>query len=153
MHSEAHSMSKSISWAFHSTAFTAKNILQPNSKHQAKQESQSWQLALIIHTNAIGLYPPQQYNMTDNLVLLTIITGPPTPNPPSTHTCLLSGTLAKFTHYSYREHAQWLIDIAHDICDPYMKHGFLQVWNEPAETWRNVNPNDHLISSFYLYRV
>ncbi|KAN0112018.1 hypothetical protein V8E52_007935 [Russula decolorans] len=68
-------------------------------------------------------------------------TGPPNPTS-SDFTCLLSGRLDDFLLYSGQEQSQWLIDIAHDICDPTLKCGSLQVWDVAGEMWRNVNPTD-----------
>lgn len=139
---------------------TAKSILPSKQKHgKAKQDFQSQQhssmLMLLIRTNIVGLYPPplQQDNITDDLVASTMVTIPPTFIPDSNYTQLLSGTLADFIHYSRGEHAQWLIDISHDICDPRLRRGSLQVWDAATQTWANVNGNDHLIGSTYLYNV
>ena len=49
--------------------------------------------------------------------------------------------------------SKWLIDIAHDICDPALKRGSLQVWDEAGQMWRNVNSTDHLTASVYIYDV
>ncbi len=51
------------------------------------------------------------------------------------------------------EQSQWLIDIAHDICDPALKRGSLQMWVAAGEMWRDVNPTDPLTTSTYLYDV
>jgi hypothetical protein len=79
--------------------------------------------------------------------------GPPNPTSPSDFTHLLSGPLENFLVYSGQAQSQWLIDIAHDICDPALKHGSLQVWDVAREIWRNVNPTDPLTGSTYLYDV
>ncbi|KAK2462684.1 hypothetical protein APHAL10511_005300 [Amanita phalloides] len=50
-------------------------------------------------------------------------------------------------------YGQWLVDIAHDICDPALKRGSLHVWDVAEETWKNVNAIDPLIASTYLYQV
>ncbi|KAJ6626277.1 hypothetical protein B0H10DRAFT_1999498 [Mycena sp. CBHHK59/15] len=46
---------------------------------------------------------------------------------------LLSGPLDDFLKYSRQEQSKWLIDIAHDICDPAAMRGSLFVWNEAAQ--------------------
>jgi hypothetical protein len=87
---------------------------------------------------------------------MTTVTGPPnTPNTPSSSnlTCLLRGPLDDFLLYSGQEYSGWLTDIAHDICDPTLKRGSLQVWDAAGEVWRNVDPTDPLTASPYLYNV
>ncbi len=79
--------------------------------------------------------------------------GPPNPTSTSTFTILLSGALEDFLLYSGREQSQWLIDLAHDICDPAQKRGTLRVWDVAGEVWRNVSPTDPLTPSAYLYDV
>ena len=79
--------------------------------------------------------------------------GPPHPTVPYEFTCLHSGSPDNFLHYSGQEKSQWLIDIAHDMCDPALKRGSLQVWDAAGETWRSVNPTDPLTRSTYLYDI
>jgi len=81
-----------------------------------------------------------------------------TPNPPDPnaigYTYLLSGPLGEFLRYSGQEWSQWLIDIAHDICDPAKKRGTLQVQEDAdGDLWRNVNHTDPLTASIYRYHV
>ena len=80
-------------------------------------------------------------------------TGPPNPTPPSHSTCLISGPLDDFLLYSHREQSQWLIDIAHDICDPALKRGSLQVCDAAGDMRRDVNPTGPLTASTYFYNV
>jgi hypothetical protein len=80
-------------------------------------------------------------------------TGLANHNPPSDLTCLLSGTLDDFLLFTAQEQSQWLIDIAHDICDPALKRGSLQVWDAAGEMWRIVNPTDPLTASCYLFNI
>ena len=78
-----------------------------------------------------------------------------TPNPmppPNFIIRLLSGTLKQFRLYSGQEQSQWLIDIAHGICDPAQRRGLLQI-QETEETWRDVAPTDPLTASIYLYNI
>jgi hypothetical protein len=111
-------------------------------------------LQLFISTNCVGLYSqPPTIITSDELAYSAMTIGPPNPTSPSNFTCLLSGPLDDFLLYSGHEQSQWLIDIAHDICDPSLKRGFLQVWDAAGENWRNINPTDPLIASSYLYDV
>lgn len=50
-------------------------------------------------------------------------------------------------------HLSWLIDVAHNICDPVLKHGLLLVWVVAEERWRNVDPTEVLTAATYLYYV
>ena len=56
-----------------------------------------------------------------------------------------------FVCFSNEEKSQWLIDIAHDICDPAHKCGHLVVWHNQG--WHDVYPTDPLIESTYHYLV
>ncbi|KAK2465889.1 hypothetical protein APHAL10511_001530 [Amanita phalloides] len=81
-------------------------------------------------------------------------TGPPDhAASPSDFTCLLRGLLDDFLLYSGQEQSEWLIDIAHDICDPAQKRGSLKVWDMAEQMWRNVNGTDPPIASTYCYDV
>jgi len=113
-------------------------------------------LELIIFTNRVGLYPQPPTNITsDELARSEMTTGPPNPTSSSTSdfTCLLSGPLDDFLLYSRQEQSQWLIDVAHDICDPALKRGSLQVWDAAGEVRRKVNPTEPLTASTYLYDI
>jgi hypothetical protein len=111
-------------------------------------------LELCIRTDNVGLYPQPPINITsDQLAYSAMTTSPPNPTSPSNFTCLLSGPLDDFLLYSGQEQSQWLIDIAHDVCDPAQKRGSLQVWDAAGEMWRNVHPTDPLTASAYLYNV
>ncbi|KAJ7279320.1 hypothetical protein C8J57DRAFT_1569901 [Mycena rebaudengoi] len=64
------------------------------------------------------------------------------------------GLLDEFLKYSRHEQSKWLIDIAHDICDPAAKCGSLLVWSEgAAQLWRPVAHTDALTASIYRYDV
>jgi hypothetical protein len=117
-------------------------------------QSKQPHLELQILTSRVGLYPlPPPHITSDALAHSAMTTEPPSPNPTSNFTTLLSGPLEDFLTYSRLEHSQWLIDVAHDICDPALKRGILQVWDAAGEMRRDVNPTDHLTASRYLYDV
>jgi hypothetical protein len=71
-------------------------------------------------------------------------TDPPNSSSPDDKTCLLHGPLADFLLFSRQEKSKWLIDIAHDICDPRHQYGKLRVWDGAARTWKDVDPTDPL---------
>jgi hypothetical protein len=126
----------------------------PQASPQSKAHSQQQpHLTLHILANRVGLYPQPPPRITnDDLAnfAMTTVTGPPnTPNTTSSSnlTCLLRGPLDDFLLYSGQEYSGWLIDIAHDICDPTLKRGSLQVWDAAGEVWRNVDPTDPLTLS------
>src|SRR6266849_2490544 len=111
-------------------------------------------LELCVYTDLVGSYPPSQLPTSirdGELAESAMTTGPPNPNPPSTFTRLLSAPLDDFLPYTGQERSKWLIDIAHDICDPALKRGTLKVLDEAGGTWRDVNPADPPIASLYLY--
>ena len=129
---------------------TAANPLQESSASSQRLPH----LELRILTNRVGPYPQAPTNITnDELAYSAMTTGPPNPTGPYDFTCLLSGPLDNFLLYSGQEQSQWLIDIAHDMCDPALKRGSLQVWDAAGEMWRNVNPTDPLTRSTYLYDI
>ena len=80
-------------------------------------------------------------------------TDPPNPSSPDDKTCLLSGPLADFLLFSREEKSKWLMDIAHDICDPKQQHGKLRVCDKAGQMWKDVDPTDPLTASDYLYDV
>ncbi len=109
-------------------------------------------LELRIYTNCVGLYFRPPRNITsDDLAYSAMTTSPP--NPTSFFICLLSGPLNDFLRYSRQEHSKWLIDIAHDICDPALKRGSLRMWDAAGEIWKDVIPTDPLTASNYYYDV
>ncbi|KAJ6544088.1 hypothetical protein B0H19DRAFT_1076252 [Mycena capillaripes] len=81
--------------------------------------------------------------------------APPNTNATSTTDFirLLSRPRDDFLKYSRQEHSKWLIDMAHDICDPAAMRGSLVVWDQTARRWRIVIPTDPLTTSIYLYDV
>ncbi|KAF8192672.1 hypothetical protein K438DRAFT_1919258 [Mycena galopus ATCC 62051] len=79
----------------------------------------------------------------------------PQPAPPTNANTitLLSGPLTEFTKYSRNEQSNWLMDIAHDICDLAAMRGSLFVWKLDTMQWFPVTPTDPLIASVYTYRL
>ena len=127
---------------------TAANTLQATTSKTPSQQLPHLELRIL--TSCVGGIQPA------NIASDTTTSGLLNPGPstsPSDFTCLLGGPLNDFLLYSGQEHSQWLIDIAHDICDPALKRGSLQVWDETGQLWRTVNPVDPLIASIYLYDV
>jgi len=87
-------------------------------------------LYLCIRTSRVNLYrhPPETITITSDAdVERLMMTDPSNPSSPNDETCLLHGPLADFLLFSRREKSKWLIDIAHDICDPRQKRGKLRV--------------------------
>ncbi|KAI0295271.1 hypothetical protein BC826DRAFT_867368, partial [Russula brevipes] len=112
-------------------------------------------LELRILTSCIGSYPqPPKGIMSDTDARSTMTTGPPNPVSPFDFTCLLRGPLEDFLLYSGQERSRWLMDIAHDLCDPAQKRGTLRVWDVGSgQMWRSVNHTDPLTASVYLYDI
>ncbi|KAK2467351.1 hypothetical protein APHAL10511_000586 [Amanita phalloides] len=105
-------------------------------------------------TNRVTLYRQPPEIITNYVLALSAMrTVPPNPISPSNFILLLSGPLDVFFIYSRGERSQWSIDIAHDVCDPALKRGSLQMWDVAGQMWRNVNHADPLIASTYLYNV
>ena len=110
-------------------------------------------LELLIATRLVELYhePPEQIT-SDTLAQSSMTTTIPSQSIEPTHpTGLLIGPLVDFLCYSNEEKSQWLIDIAHDICDPAQKRGRLIVWRN--QDWQDVHATDPLIASTYHYIV
>jgi hypothetical protein len=84
---------------------------------------------------------------------MTAVSRPGPPEPDSNSICLLSGPLKEFLLYSCQENSQWLIDMAHDLCDPAKKRGSLKVQNATGQAWENVIPTNPLTSSIYIYDI
>ena len=70
---------------------------------------------------------------------------------PTHLTGLLIGPLVNFQCFSNEEKSKWLIDVAHDICDPAQKRGRLIVRRN--QDWQDVHATDPLIASTYHYVV
>ncbi|KAJ7603669.1 hypothetical protein FB45DRAFT_959590 [Roridomyces roridus] len=67
--------------------------------------------------------------------------------------CLLKAPLHEFLRYSREEMSKWLIDLAHDICDPANLRGSLLVWEELSQDWVPVAPTEPLTASVYRYQL
>jgi hypothetical protein len=102
-------------------------------------------LTLDIYSHCVRLYPSTISD--DNLPILALTPGDDSPDTAST--CLLKGSLADFLQYSRQEVSKWLIDIAHDICDPLNRRGSLVVFKE--QQWLPVANTDPLTASMYRY--
>jgi hypothetical protein len=105
-------------------------------------------LALEIYSAHILLYSNPPSTISDNANAVEAMTtgdGSPATN----STCLLSGALSEFLRYSRQERSQWLIDIAHDICDLRFRRGSLVVWKD--QQWLPVANTDPLTASEYRY--
>ncbi|KAH9967148.1 hypothetical protein BC827DRAFT_570726 [Russula dissimulans] len=113
---------------------------------------QPGQLELRILTSSVGpsLYPPP--NVDSDALAISALTAQPPPNTTSSDFIrLLSGPLNDFLLYSHRKQSNWLIDIAHDICDPTAKRGLLRIWT--GQEWKIVARQDRLKASVYRYDV
>jgi hypothetical protein len=107
-------------------------------------------LELRINSPSVRLYPVAPLTITDDiLAAAAMIPGADSPSAPST--CLLRGPLDDFLRYSRQEASKWLIDIAHDICDPADHRGSLLVWKELRQQWCPVATTDPLTASTYRY--
>ncbi|KAF7360559.1 hypothetical protein MVEN_00787000 [Mycena venus] len=107
-------------------------------------------LELRINSSSVRLYPVPPPTISNDILATTAMT--PGVTSPATHTvCLLSGPLGDFFQYSRQEASKWLIDLAHDICDPANLRGSLLVWKEPQQQWHLVANTDPLTASIYRY--
>ncbi|KAF8883387.1 hypothetical protein CPB85DRAFT_1338640 [Mucidula mucida] len=109
-------------------------------------------LELRVNSSSVGLYPVPPPTISNDTLAATAMT------PGTEHLssypgsiCLLSGPLGDFLRYSRQEASKWLIDIAHDICDPAHLRGSLLIWNESE--WCPVTNTDPLTASVYRYDV
>ncbi|KAJ7655123.1 hypothetical protein DFH06DRAFT_1201664, partial [Mycena polygramma] len=105
------------------------------------------QLELVVEARLVGLYspPPPPGNALPSMAAA---------QPPADtigFMTLLAGPVADINHYARQEHAKWLLEIAHDICDPRSMRGSLDVWDPQHQQWSPVLPTDTLISSTYCY--
>ncbi|KAJ7644085.1 hypothetical protein FB45DRAFT_824005 [Roridomyces roridus] len=90
-------------------------------------------LELRIHSSSVHLYD-ESTNEYDSI-------------------CLLKAPLHEFLRYSREEMSKWLIDLAHDICDPANLRGSLLVWKELSQDWDPVAHTDPLTASVYRYQL
>ena len=107
-------------------------------------------LELRVNSPSVGLYPVAQPTISDDILAATAMT-PGTNSPSTPSICLLRGPLDDFVRYSRQEASKWLIDLAHDICDPADQRGSLLVWKEPRQQWCPVSTTDPLTASIYRY--
>ncbi|KAJ6469461.1 hypothetical protein C8R45DRAFT_1017119 [Mycena sanguinolenta] len=130
----------------------------PPSSEPSKQDTESDSasldltkiLELRVDSPSVHLYPVPPARISNDMDAVTAMT--PGNTSPTTHSiCLLSGPLDEFLRYSRQEASKWLIDIAHDICDPEHLRGSLLVWREPLQQWREVANTDPLTASIYRY--
>ncbi|KAJ3754983.1 hypothetical protein EV360DRAFT_50601 [Lentinula raphanica] len=115
----------------------------------------SSKLTLRILTANIGLYPEELTSIeADGIQVVKphTITPPPDPLLQNEYTYLLEGELTDFLKLSGNENTQWLIDIAHDLCDPRFKRGSLWVYSSDGQD-HPVDPTDPLTPSTYEYRT
>ncbi|KAJ6613574.1 hypothetical protein B0H10DRAFT_2047741 [Mycena sp. CBHHK59/15] len=107
-------------------------------------------LELRVNSPSVRLYPVPPPTISNDMLAATAMT--PGTTSPATHSiCLLSGPLGEILRYSRQEASKWLIDLAHDICDPANLRGSLLVWKEPQQQWRPVANTDPLTASIYRY--
>ena len=107
-------------------------------------------LELRINSPSVRLYPVTQPTISDDILAATAMT-PSASSPSTPYICLLRGLLEDFVRYSRQEASKWLIDLAHDICDPADHRGSLLVWKEPRQQWLPVSATDPLTASIYRY--
>ena len=105
-------------------------------------------LELRVNSPSVRLYPVAQPTISNLILATTAMThGANSPSTPSI--CLLRGPLGDFFRYSRQEASKWLIDLAHDICDPADQRGSLVVWKEQRQQWRPVATKEPLTASIY----
>ena len=109
-------------------------------------------LELRVNSPSVRLYPVAPPTISNDIIATTGMT--PGANSPSTPSiCLLRGPLGDFVRYSCQEASKWLIDLAHDICDPADQHGSLVVWKEQQQQWLPVATTEPLTVSIYRYKL
>ena len=109
-------------------------------------------LELRINSPSVRLYPVAQSPISNDILTATaMIPGANSPSIP--FICLLKGPLSDFVRYSRLEASKWLIDLAHDICDPADQGGSLVVWKEHRQQWCPVATTDPLTASIYRYKL
>jgi hypothetical protein len=120
----------------------------------SQQDNSPETLTLRIASSSVSLYanavsPIQSPNDVD----LAYQLDPPSNQPHADFIILLSGKLSDFIYFAGDgaddEKAGWLMDIAHDICDPCFKRGHLWLSGRLAP----VSRTDRLVADIYEYRV
>ncbi len=110
-------------------------------------------LELRVDSSSVGLYPESPPTITDDAPATTAMTPTATSPTNAPFIRLLSGPLGDFLRYSRQEASKWLIDIAHDICDPADLRGSLFVRKEEDGQWSPVANTDPLTASTYCYEL
>ncbi|KAJ6470668.1 hypothetical protein C8R47DRAFT_1077681 [Mycena vitilis] len=114
-------------------------------------------LTLVVRTSSVGIYhaPAAGHTQAGIEFAPTLMTYPPPTNAHNDYMTLLQGAFDDFNYYARQERAKWLIDIAHDICDPRHARGTLpvEVMSSQPLQWTPVDPNDPLAGSVYRYVV
>ena len=110
-------------------------------------------LELRVKSPSVGLYPEAQPTISNDILAATAMT--PGANSPSTPLDLPSQRTPQRFHsiFSPRGVNKWLVDLAHDICDPADQRGSLVVWKEQRQQWHPVAPTDPLTASIYRYEL
>ncbi|KIY68566.1 hypothetical protein CYLTODRAFT_453440 [Cylindrobasidium torrendii FP15055 ss-10] len=109
-------------------------------------------LTLVIRSSVLGEYvaPPDPIQTaTDVAAAVTTI---PTAADPTQYIPLLQGAAVEIDRFSGAEQSDWLLSLAHDICDPVHFRGVLCV-EAPNHTWRQITVFEPLIDQTYLYEL
>ncbi|KIY68568.1 hypothetical protein CYLTODRAFT_351145 [Cylindrobasidium torrendii FP15055 ss-10] len=80
------------------------------------------------------------------------VTTIPTAADPTQYIPLLQGAAVDIDRFSGAEQSDWLLSLAHDICDPVHSRGVLCV-EAPNHTWRQITVSEPLIDQTYLYEL
>lgn len=109
-------------------------------------------LTLDISSQHVQLYSASPENISnDALRVAAEVMTPGNDLPHTPFIRLLSGTLAEFLQYSGADASRWLINTAHDLCDPKHRRGSLYILR--GEEWVLVVDADPLTASQYLYHL
>jgi len=120
-----------------------------SSKAHLKQHPDK--LELRIFASSVDIYSGRPATIDSDALATLAMTRHPPPHSISDFIRLLGGPLNDFLLYCGQERSKWLIDIAHDICDPVAQRGLLRYWD--GHEWTSVTHTDSLIASVYLYTV
>ncbi|KAJ7068681.1 hypothetical protein C8F01DRAFT_1118949 [Mycena amicta] len=118
----------------------------------ASASTSTGRLQLTISTHSVGSYSASPGSIINDADATQSMIAQPIPPTNANTLTLLSGPLEQFLKYSRTEQSKWLLDIAHDICDPLSKRGSLLVW-KPDMEWSPVTPADPLTASTYSYQL
>ncbi|KAE9396819.1 hypothetical protein BT96DRAFT_824181 [Gymnopus androsaceus JB14] len=125
--------------------------LKPLKRQGPRRRSPS-HLYLCIQNSSALRYTHSVPSIHHREDVLTAYTASARPGNGQGYLDLLEGELAEFEHFTGNEHSQWLIDVAHGLCDPRHKRGLLWVWDSNGQD-SLVNPGDPLRALVYEYRV